>query len=92
MTQNKLINNYLSAYCRLMEITEEDIKSDSRKQTIFLKRHIFHWYMRNQGYLCVEIGLLTNRGHSTVTYSCKVINNYIHSKHKVTIELINRIK
>lgn len=54
-------------------VSEEDIKSKSRKRDAVLGRNAFIYILRYVfGYTVEDIGEIVNRDHSTVCVSCKV--------------------
>ena len=63
-------------------IEKYDLKSISRKKEKCYQRYFLFKYLRQEGFLLEEIGLLFNRGHDTVLHGLNMYQNLIDTKDK----------
>jgi chromosomal replication initiator protein len=76
----------------ITEVSIEDIKSRKRHRYIVEIRQIYHYFLKNYtGYNLTAIGALTNRDHSTVLYSIKMVED-LKETDPAFNALVNKIK
>ena len=84
-------NEYLMLLNRLTGVPIDDIMSKKRHEDIAMARHLLMWALYDlYGYTTMEIGAMTRRHYTTVTYAVNMVNTqYIPKKME---ELKNKIK
>ena len=84
-------NEYLMLLNRLTGVPIDDIMSKKRHEDISMARHLLMWALYDlYGYTTMEIGAMTRRHYTTVTYAVNMVNTqYIPKKME---ELKNKIK
>ena len=84
-------NEYLMLLNRLTGVPIDDIMSKRRHEDIAMARHLLMWALYDlYGYTTMEIGAMTRRHYTTVTYAVNMVNTqYIPKKME---ELKNKIK
>lgn len=84
-------NEYLMLLNRLTGVPIDDIMSKKRHEDIAMARHLLMWTLYDlYGYTTMQIGAMTRRHYTTVTYAVKMVNTqYVPKKME---ELKNKIK
>jgi len=59
-----------------------DLNSPSRKKEKCYQRYFLYKYLRTQGFILQDIGLLFNRGHDTILHGLKIYKHLIETKNK----------
>ena len=84
-------NEYLMLIGEITGVPTDDIMSSKRHEDIAMARHLLMWALYSlYGYTTMQIGAMTRRHHTTVTYAVNMVNN-THLPKKME-ELKNKIK
>ena len=76
---------------KILETSEEEIKSSKRNKEIAFNRHIICYFLFTNG---IKINLITkivNRDRVTVLHSIKVIETFLSINDKETIDKLNKL-
>lgn len=81
MTQNEIYKQITKRVCALFDVTEEQLKSKSRKHEITQARHVWNYLIKKiLGWSCESIGDLSSRHRATIMNSMKVVNDSFDMK------------
>ena len=76
---------------KILETSEEEIKSSKRNKEIAFNRHIICYFLYNNGIKRNLITKIVNRDRVTVLHSIKVIESFLSVNDKETIDKLNKI-
>ena len=76
---------------KILETSEEEIKSSKRNKEIAFNRHIICYFLYNNGIKRNLITKIVNRDRVTVLHSIKVIETFLSIKDKETIDKLNKL-
>ena len=76
---------------KILETSEEEIKSSKRNKEIAFNRHIICYFLYNNGIKRNLIAKIVNRDRVTVLHSIKVVETFLSINDKETIDKLNKI-
>lgn len=87
------LDNLFSAIEKSLNITKEQIISNSRKREIVTARYIFLGLQKERGHYITlkKIGKLLNRHYSTVIYAYETFNDMVETKNKAFNIDLNKV-
>ena len=76
---------------KILETSEEEIKSSKRKKEIAFNRHIICYFLFTNGIKRNLITKIVNRDRVTVLHSIKVIETFLSINDKETLDKLNKL-
>ena len=76
---------------KILETSEEEIKSSKRNKEIAFNRHLICYFLYNNGIKRNLITKIVNRDRVTVLHSIKVIETFLSINDKETIDKLNKL-
>ena len=76
---------------KILETSEEEIKSSKRNKEIAFNRHIICYFLYNNGIKRNLITKIVNRDRVTVLHSIKVIETFLSINDRETIDKLNKL-
>ena len=76
---------------KILETSEEEIKSSKRNKEIAFNRHIICYFLYNNGIKRNLITKIVNRDRVTVLHSIKVVETFLSINDKETLDKLNKI-
>ena len=76
---------------KILETSEEEIKSSKRNKEIAFNRHIICYFLYNNGIKRNLITKIVNRDRVTVLHSIKVVETFLSINDKETIDKLNKL-
>ena len=76
---------------KILETSEEEIKSSKRNKEIAFNRHLICYFLYNNGIKRNLITKIVNRDRVTVLHSIKVVETFLSINDKETIDKLNKI-
>ena len=76
---------------KILETSEEEIKSSKRNKEIAFNRHIICYFLFTNGIKRNLITKIVNRDRVTVLHSIKVIETFLSINDKETIDKLNKL-
>ena len=76
---------------KILETSEEEIKSSKRNKEIAFNRHIICYFLYNNAIKRNLITKIVNRDRVTVLHSIKVVETFLSINDKETIDKLNKL-
>ena len=76
---------------KILETSEEEIKSSKRNKEIAFNRHIICYFLYNNGIKRNLITKIVNRDRVTVLHSIKVVETFLSINDRETIDKLNKL-
>ena len=76
---------------KILETSEEEIKSSKRNKEIAFNRHIICYFLFTNGIKRNLITKIVNRDRVTVLHSIKVIETFLSINDKETLDKLNKL-
>ena len=76
---------------KILETSEEEIKSSKRNKEIAFNRHIICYFLYNNGIKRNLITKIVNRDRVTVLHSIKVVETFLSINDKETLDKLNKL-
>ena len=78
MIQEKYLDEYITAYCKKVDITLEQLKSKGRKRDLVEKRMIAAYFLRNKvGMTFLSVGKYLHKNHASVIHYVNLTENFL---------------
>jgi len=71
------VQTIIRSVLEYFEVTIEDARSQGHSLGVLVPRHFIHYFLTITNITIAGIGYITERDHTTVTHSRKVIENWI---------------
>ncbi len=78
MIQQKYLDEYITEYCKKVDITLEQLKSKSRKRDLVEKRMIAAYFLRNKvGMTFLDVGKYLHKNHASVIHYINLTERFL---------------